>query len=91
MTKVIPSTKAQNNFGLLIEEATEDKNDLVITKMGKPKVVMIDIKRYEKMLDALEVIQEQSSSSYQSKLQSAKKDIELGKTVTLKELEEKYL
>ena len=44
----ITSTEAQNEFGRLMEEASQD-GEVVITKHGHPKAVLLSVARYEEL------------------------------------------
>lgn len=44
----ITSTEAQNEFGRLMEEASQE-GEVVITKHGHPKAVLLSVARYEEL------------------------------------------
>ena len=87
MPKIISATQASNNFGSLIDEAAQGKSYFVITRMGKAKAVVLGVEQYRELMDELEIIQEQDDVDFQGALSEARRDIELGRTVTLDELD----
>lgn len=87
MPKIISATQASNNFGSLIDEAAQGKSYFVITRMGKAKAVVLGVEQYRELMDELEIIQEQDDVDFQGTLSEARRDIELGRTVTLDELD----
>ena len=87
MPKVISATDASNNFGSLIDEAAQGKSLFVITRMGKAKVVVLGVEQYKELLEELEINLEQENPEVQEALSEAKQDIELGRTLTLEELD----
>lgn len=48
LRSTITSTEAQNEFGRLMEEASQD-GEVVITKHGHPKAVLLSVARYEEL------------------------------------------
>ncbi len=87
MPKVISATEASNNFGNLIDEAAQGKSYFVITRMGKARAVVLGVEQYRDILEELEIIQEQENPRVQKALKEAFKDVELGRTMSLEELD----
>ena len=87
MPKVISATEASNNFGNLIDEAAQGKSYFVITRMGKAKAVVLGVEQYRDMLEELEIAQEQEDPEVQKALKEALEDVELGRTMSLEELD----
>lgn len=87
MPKVISATEASNNFGTLIDEAAQGKSYFVITRMGKAKAVVLGVEQYKDILEELEINLEQESPEVQEALKEARRDVELGKTLSLEELD----
>jgi prevent-host-death family protein len=85
--KIISATEASNNFGSVIDEAAQGKSYFVITRMGKAKAVVLGVEQYRELVEELEIIQEQDDEVFQKKLSEACREIELGRTVTLDELD----
>ena len=64
-----------------------DKFDrYVITKKGKPEVVMMSIEDYESILETLEI---QSDKQLMKRIRKAEKDLKAGKGVSLEEIHKK--
>ena len=89
MPKIISATEASNNFGNLVDEAALGKSYFVITRMGKAKAVVLGVKQYRDMLEELEMLEEQENPEIQKALKEAVEDVELGRTMSLEELDAK--
>jgi prevent-host-death family protein len=87
MPKVISATEASNNFGNLVDEAAQGKSYFVITRMGKAKAVVLGVDQYRDMLEELEIVEEQENPEVQKMLKEALDDVELGRTMSLEELD----
>ena len=87
MPKVISATEASNNFGNLVDEAAQGKSYFVITRMGKAKAVVLGVDQYRDMLEELEIVEEQENPEVQKMLKEALEDVELGRTMSLEELD----
>jgi prevent-host-death family protein len=87
MPKVISATEASNNFGNLVDEAAQGKSYFVITRMGKAKAVVLGVDQYRDMLEELEIVEEQENPEVQKMLIEALEDVELGRTLSLEELD----
>ena len=87
MAKVISATEASNNFGSVIDEAAQGKSFFVITRMGKAKAVVLGVEQYREILEELEINQEREDPEVQAALTEARQDFELGRTVSLEELD----
>lgn len=90
MTKTISATKASNNFGRMIDEAARGRSLFVVTRMGKPRAIVVGVDQYLELLEELEITQEQRDPEFQALLDKAREDIELGQTMTLDEFDEKF-
>jgi prevent-host-death family protein len=87
MPKIISATEASNNFGNLVDEAAQGKSYFVITRMGKAKAVVLGVDQYRDMLEELEIVEEQENPEVQKMLKEALEDVELGRTMSLEELD----
>jgi len=85
--KIISATEASNNFGNLVDEAAQGKSYFVITRMGKARAVVLGVDQYRDMLEELEIVQEQEDSEVQKALKEAMEDVELGRVMSLEELD----
>lgn len=88
--KVITSTDASNNFGSMIEEAAGGRSYFVVTRMGKARAVVLGLEQYRELLEDLEIKGEQNDPEVQTALSEAKKDFELGRTISLDELDKEF-
>ena len=87
LPKVISATDASNSFGSLIDEAAQGKSYFVITRLGKPKAVVLGAEQYKELIEEVEIAQEQEDTGVQRALKEAREDIELGRTLSLEELD----
>jgi prevent-host-death family protein len=85
--KVISATEASNNFGSVIDEAAQGKSFFVITRMGKARAVVLGVEQYTELMEELEINQEQEDPEVQEALKEAQQDINLGRIVSLEELD----
>jgi len=87
--KEITATDAANHFGVLLDEVAKKASHYVITRLGRPKAVMLSIDEYREILEILETLEELQDQEYMAGIREAREDIALGRTMTLEELEEK--
>jgi prevent-host-death family protein len=85
--KVISATEASNNFGSVIDEAAQGRSYFLITRMGKAKAVVLGVEQYRELLEELEIHREQEDLVVQEALKEARKEVELGRTISLEELD----
>lgn len=85
----ITSTDAANHFGALLDEVAAKAGPYLITRLGRPRAVMISIDEYREILNILETLEELEDKEYMAGVGEAREDIALGRTLTLEELEEK--
>lgn len=88
--KVISSTEASNHFGSMIEEAAHGRSYFVVTRMGKARAVVLGLEQYRQMIEDLEIKQEQNDPVFQAAIAEAKREYELGQTITLDELDDEF-
>jgi prevent-host-death family protein len=89
-TKTISATEASNRFGSMVDEAARGDSVFVVTNMGRPRAVVLGVDRYLELLEELEVVLEQSDPEFQAALAGAREDVELGRTMTLEEFDERF-
>ena len=82
-TKVISAFKARQNFGQLLEEARHHGHRFLVKRAGKPMVVVMGIEEWENIVETLSELED---PSYLASIKEARREIELGKTLTLEEL-----
>jgi prevent-host-death family protein len=90
MTKTITATEASNNFGGMVDEAARGRSLFIVTRMGKPRAIVVGVDQYLELLEELETIREQEDPEFQALLAKAREDIELGRSITLEELDKEF-
>ena len=88
--KVISATEASNNFGSMIDEAARGRSFFVVTRMGKARAVVLGLDQYRDLLEELEIKGEENDPEFQAALAEAKKDFELGRSISLEELDKEF-
>ena len=88
MPKTISATEASNNFGSMIDEAARGRSLFVVTRMGKPRAVILGVDVYRELMEELETIRELNDEEYMAGIVEAREDIQLGRTLTLEELDQ---
>ena len=87
MSKTITSTEASNHFGSMVDEAAQGRSLFIITRLGRPRAVMLGVDQYREILEELETVQELKDKDYLAGIVEAREDIRLGRTLTLEELD----
>lgn len=82
MTRVISAFKARQNFGQLLQEARYRGYRFLVERAGKPMVV-VGIEEWENIVETLA---ELNDPEYLASISEARREIELGKSLTLAEL-----
>jgi prevent-host-death family protein len=85
----ITATEASNHFGALLDEVAGKAGHYLITRLGRPRAVMISIDEYREILELLETLEELEDQEFLAGIREAREDIALGRTMTLEELEER--
>lgn len=88
--KTITATEASNNFGRMADEAARGRSLFIVTRMGNPYAVVIGFDQYRALLEELETVQELNDEGYLAGLAEAREDIELGRTLSLEELDKEF-
>lgn len=78
MITTIPAYIARTQFGSLIKRASEKRTRFVITKSGRPRVVLMSVDDFDDMAEELDPV-------FQKSLHISHKEYKAGKTITLKE------
>ncbi len=71
----------------MIDEAARGRSFFVITRMGKAKAVVLGVQQYQELIEELKISQEQENPKLQRALKEAREDYELGRTLSLEELD----
>jgi prevent-host-death family protein len=74
--KFIISTEAQNNFGRLLDDVSENHTRYVIKRFGHPKAVMISLDDFERLLET-----EREGHEYLKILRESRPGYVLGETI----------
>ncbi len=82
-TKVISAFKARQNFGQLLEEARYHGHRFLVKRAGNPMAVVMGIEEWENIVETLSELED---PSHVASIKEARREIELGKTLTLEEL-----
>ena len=72
----------------MIDEAAQGRNYFIVTRMGHPRAVVLGIEQYRDLLEEIDIKAEQTDPDFQAALAEARQDIELGRTLTLEELDQ---
>ncbi len=83
MTKVIPAFKARQNFGQILEEARYRGHRFLVERAGKPMAMVVGIEEWENIVETLA---ELNDPEYLASIREARREVELGETLTLEEL-----
>jgi prevent-host-death family protein len=85
----ITATEASNHFGALLDEVAGKVGHYLITRLGRPRAVMLSIDEYREILELLETLEELEDQEFLAGIREAREDVALGRTMTLEELEER--
>ncbi len=88
MPKAISATEASNHFGSMVNEAAQGRSLFIITRLGRPRAVVLGVERYREILEELETVRELNDKEYLAGIAEAREDIQLGRTLTLEELDQ---
>lgn len=87
MPKTVNAFTARTHLGQLIKRVSEAGETFVLTKKGRPKVVILSIEEYE---DLLEVAAEQRDKALQRALQESARQYKRGEVSSLDALRAIY-
>jgi len=74
--KFIFSTQAQNNFGRLLDDVSENRTRYVVKRFGHPKAVLVSLDDFERLLAS-----EAEGEKYLRILRENRPEYVLGETV----------
>ena len=81
--KSIPAARFKAHCLRVMEEVRSKRAPILITKRGKPEVVMMSVEDYESLLETLDI---QSDKVLMARLKKAEKDAATGKFKSLDEI-----
>lgn len=55
ITKMIPSTEAQNNFGSILDDVTQNDTRYVIKRRNTPQAILLSLSDLQRILTANEI------------------------------------
>lgn len=80
---IMNATKARASFLNIIDRASDNLEEFVVTKEGEPRAVIISSDEYESWKETVEVL---SDSTLMKKIAAGISDIQAGNTVRLEEV-----
>lgn len=84
MTKILPISKAREDFPKLVSNVKKLFNKYVITVNGTPEAVLMSTNEYDSLMETLEVL---SDPDALNDIKMAQKELKQKKYVTLDELQ----
>lgn len=85
--KTINAFTARTHLGRLIKQVSEKGETYVLTKKGKPKVVIVGVKEYEELL---EILAEENDKEFQRALKESAAQIKRGEVSSVAALRAIY-
>jgi len=85
--KSINAFTARTHLGRLIKQVSEEGETYVLTKKGKPKIVLVGIKEYE---DLLEILAEERDKEFQKALKESAAQFKRGEVSSVAALRAIY-
>jgi prevent-host-death family protein len=85
--KLINAFTARTHLGRLITQVSEKRETYVLTKKGKPKVVLLGIDEYEELVD---IVAEQRDRAFQRALKESAAQIKRGEVSSVAALRAIY-
>ncbi|HYU17918.1 MAG TPA: type II toxin-antitoxin system Phd/YefM family antitoxin [Chloroflexota bacterium] len=86
-TRVVSAFKARQNFGQILEQARYRGHRFLVERAGKPMAVVVGIGEWENIVETLA---ELDDPEYLESIKEARREIELGQTLTLEELRQEF-
>jgi len=83
MAKTVPVRELRENLGSLLDDVSDRRDHVLVTRNGTPAAALIPVDEYEALEETAEIL---SDSGALSALEAGLAEIERGETVTLAEL-----
>ena len=83
MAKTVPVRELRSNLSSLLDDVSDRRDHVLVTRNGTPAAALIPIDEYEALEETAEVL---SDSDALSALEAGLAEIERGETITLTEL-----
>ena len=87
MTHTITLKELRPELPKVVDKIDRRFERYIITKHGKPMVVMLSIDDYESMIETLEIM---SDAKAMKGIRKGERDIRLGRTISLEDLKKKH-
>lgn len=84
MAKTVPVRELRSNLSSLLDEVSERRDHVLVTRNGTPAAALVPIDEYEALEETAEVL---SDPDALSALEAGLAEIERGETITLAELQ----
>lgn len=78
MIKTLPITKAREDLTTLVDKASKQLNEYIITVNGSPAAVLMSVAEYESWKETMEIM---SDSGLMKAIRKGEKEIEQGKGI----------
>jgi len=83
MAKTVPVRELRNNLSSLLDDVSDRREHVLVTRNGAPAAVLVPIDEYEALEETAEVL---SDTDALAALETGLAEIERGETITLAEL-----
>ncbi|MBA2460337.1 MAG: type II toxin-antitoxin system Phd/YefM family antitoxin [Actinobacteria bacterium] len=83
MAKVVPFTEARARLTDLLDEIETRHEHVVITRNGRPSVVVLSAEEYDTLEETLEILQDEDALEA---LRESKRDVQAGRLSSLDEV-----
>lgn len=83
MAKTVPVRELRENLSSLLDEVSERRDHLVVTRNGVPAAALVSIEEYEALEETAEIL---SDPDTMAAIEEGLAAVERGETVTLDEL-----
>ncbi|HWI95941.1 MAG TPA: type II toxin-antitoxin system Phd/YefM family antitoxin [Solirubrobacterales bacterium] len=83
MAKTVPVRELRNNLSSLLDDVSNRRDHVLVTRNGAPAAVLVPIDEYEALEETAEVL---SDTDALAALETGLAEIERGETITLAEL-----
>lgn len=83
MTKTVPVRELRSNLSSLLDDVTDRRDHVLVTRNGTPAAALVPIDEYEALEETAEIL---SDPDALSALEAGLAEIERGETITLAEL-----
>ncbi len=83
MAKVVPFTEARARLTDLLDEIEARHEHVVITRNGRPSVVVLSAEEYDTLEETLEILQDEDALEA---LRESKRDVQAGRLSSLDEV-----